>query len=788
MDNNIQLFRQFLSNQFKGGGKKNKGHSRPSYNEQTFLQDYNTAWKGTRYDTPEWRTFWTKLAKRESSFNPQVMNSIGAKGYFQLMPYNRSSTWQNNTQQFAEADKLIRSMEAKITADDLRRAEALGLNKQALLAGAWLGGIGGMRAALRGKTRADKNGTTIMSRMKDFNNLVIQPQIDPVEQYLNTPIGSHIIDNPIYATGDQYSSQVPITARVDSNTSVQEVEPFGTELPEVVVTAPSPQRKAIAQQLLNYGIQNQPQVASILVQDNNIPTITDKVAVLSQADTNKMVQDIEDAIIRQNIEQNFANSQFTHFFDEDQAAKQRDQIQDLRFRRAMNNNASNGGKLFPDGGNLFYDGREVLPEVVVTANYPTEDQIKATIESQWASAKNLPFYNITKDSTFTRERTGAGSIEYFNEPSITYDNGVTIKNPNNNPTILFDPNTNTVDDIKLDLLHHYREYDPVYQQKLNAYQSALMSDKNTADNVLWNSQLGQVFMDEYAKRDKEGNITNWEDWDTLVQENKDNPEYLIQGIDGSLRNLLANEHTIQNSNYQPLQEAVQQWLSSENAKKAFNDLNNYLVTGKENYAYGGFKGNMYDGEGDEVNLLHVAADVGTDMIPFVGTAKDAYKLYQEPSLANAGWLALSVATDLVPFLKPVKALKATKAATKAAKAAEEAQIAIIRNEVEKAAERVAKLRNTPNINPRKVRRAEDQYATYLNMIPKRVPQGWAIDRAAEKAAFNYLLKYQIPKAVVEGIGNTSEEILQKALGGPLFNSRTPIESFQGGKQLPTVRY
>ena len=786
MDNNIQLFRQFLSNQFKGGGKKNKGHSRPSYNEQTFLQDYNTAWKGTRYDTPEWRAFWTKLAKRESSFNPQVMNSIGAKGYFQLMPYNRSSTWQNNTQQFAEADKLIRSMEAKITADDLRRAEALGLNKQALLAGAWLGGIGGMRAALRGKTRADMNETTVMSRMKDFNNLVSeQPEVDPIEQYLNTPVGTHIVEAPVNI---QYTDQLPTTALVDSNTDVQELNPYTNVLPEVTVTAASPQRKAIAKQLLIENLQSQPQVASILVQDNNIPTITDKVAVLSQADTNKMAQDIEDAIIRQNIEQNFANSQFTHFFDEDQAAKQRDQIQDLRFRRAMNNNASNGGKLFPDGGNLFYDGREVLPEVVVAANYPTEDQIKATIESQWASAKNLPFYNITKDSTFTRERTGAGSIEYFNEPSITYDNGITIKNPNNNPTILFDPNTNTVDDIKLDLLHHYREYDPVYQQKLNAYQSALMSDKNAANNVLWNSQLGQVFMDEYAKRDKEGNITNWEDWDTLVQENKDNPEYLIQGIDGSLRNLLANEHTIQNSNYQPLQEAVQQWLSSENAKKAFNDLNNYLVTGKENYAYGGFKGNMYDGEGDKVNLLHVAADVGTDMIPIVGTAKDAYKLYQEPSLANAGWLALSAVTDLVPFLKPVKVLKATKAATKAAKAAEEAQIAIIRNEAKKAAERVAKLRNTPNINPRKVRRAEDQYSTYLNMIPKRVPQGWAIDRAAEDAAFNYLLKYQMPKAVGEGIINTSEATLQKALGGPLFNSRTPIESFQGGKQLPTVRY
>lgn len=369
MDNNIQLFRQFLSNQFKGGGKKNKGHSRPSYNEQTFLQDYNTAWKGTRYDTPEWRAFWTKLAKRESSFNPQVMNSIGAKGYFQLMPFNRSSNWQNNTQQFAEADKLIRSMEAKITADDLRRAEALGLNKQALLAGAWLGGIGGMRAALRGNTRADKNGTTVMSRMKDFNNLVAeQPQVDPVEQYLNTPIGTHIIDNPIYATGDQYSSQAPITAKVGSNTPVQEVEPFVTYLPEVVVTAPSPQRKAIAQQLLNYGIQNQPQIASILVQDNDIPTITDKVVALSQADTNKRAQDINDAIIRQNIEQNFANSQFTHFFNEDQAAKQRNQIQDPGFLRAMSNTAAYGGNIssnmFKTGGPFSW-GMPTIPRLIL---------------------------------------------------------------------------------------------------------------------------------------------------------------------------------------------------------------------------------------------------------------------------------------------------------------------------------------------------------------------------------------------------------------------------------------
>lgn len=227
------------------------------------------------------------------------------------------------------------------------------------------------------------------------------------------------------------------------------------------------------------------------------------------------------------------------------------------------------------------------------------------------------------------------------------------------------------------------------------------------------------------------------------------------------------------------------------SKKELGGTLTHPTIEKDKYAHGGFKGNLYDGEGDSVNLMNVAADIGTDMIPIVGTLKDAYKFYQEPSLENAGWLAFSATTDLLPFLKPIKALKATKAVTKAAQAAEKAQIDIIRNEAKKAAEKVAKLRNTPNINPRKVRRAQDQYATYLNMIPERVPQGWAIDRAAEDAAFNYLLKYQMPKVGGDLIINTNQEMsdtLQKALGGPLFNSRTPIESFQGSKQLPIVRY
>lgn len=361
MDNNIQLFRQFLSNKFKGGGKKHRGSR---YNESTFMQDYNAAWKGTRYDTPEWKAFWTKLAKRESSFNPQAMNSIGAKGYFQLMPYNRSSTWQNNTQQFTEADKLIRSMEAQITTDDLRRAEALGLNKQALLAGALLGGIGGMRAALRGKTRADMNGTTVMSRMKDFNNLsVSQPQVDPVEQYLSTPVGTHLIDNPIYTDKDTVSNNTPI---IDSNIPVSEVvEDKMTILPEVVVQGVSPKRKAATKALIDYSMSNQPETANILV-DSNTPTITDKLAVLSKDDTDRIAANIEGELLRQNIEGNLTNSQFNYFFA-DNTDTQKKQIQDFRFLRAMNDTSAYGsdisGNMFETGGS--FQGLPAIPGLII---------------------------------------------------------------------------------------------------------------------------------------------------------------------------------------------------------------------------------------------------------------------------------------------------------------------------------------------------------------------------------------------------------------------------------------
>lgn len=489
-------------------------------------------------------------------------------------------------------------------------------------------------------------------------------------------------------------------------------------------------------------------------------------------------------------------------------------------------NAGDETKKKAFGGNLFYDG-----------GYEDNEDIKAIIASQWPATSKVDYALKLQEgfSQFINENGNPrGTIETITPNQVAtrwspvyakmgipiserplleeanrvdyrdYDkegnpigeilmgkNYVTTNQPGQN-TIVYNPQYTKIEDIKQDLLHVMHD-DPEYEKLYDIYMTEALNDMDFLyhDFSEGDQRAVEAMMNGTFSKSTNDNLKRGLDADATLQSQLDG--YLReQFYPGTPEERMAAGYT-----------GVPYAIKNPSLLKAINNIKGYLeqkalggilthpTTEKDKYAHGGFKGNLYDGEGDSVNLMNVAADIGTDMIPIVGTIKDAYKFYQEPSLANAGWLALSATTDLLPFLKPIKALKATKAATKAAQAAEKAQIAIIRNEAKKAAEKLAKLRNTPNINPRKVRRAQDQYATYLNMIPERVPQGWAIDRAAEEAAFNYAMKYQMPKVGGELIINTNQEmsdILQKALGGPLFNSRSPIESFQGGRQLPLVRY
>lgn len=68
------------------------------------------------------------------------------------------------------------------------------------------------------------------------------------------------------------------------------------------------------------------------------------------------------------------------------------------------------------------------------------------------------------------------------------------------------------------------------------------------------------------------------------------------------------------------------------------------------------------------------AELGTSMIPIYGTYKEVKNFIDNPSLENAGWTALSLASE-IPVLKGIKALKGVKV-LKAANTLKEAPIVV----------------------------------------------------------------------------------------------------------------
>lgn len=142
-------------------------------------------------DAAKYRNFLTRIAEKESKFDNYIQNTAGAPayGYFQFMQdgkkYNNISayagtdieTFRNDPKlQIKAAIKLAKDFERGFSAKDLEAAKSKGYNMDGLLAGAWLGGVGGVRRYLYGMGDAsDKHwsksgaGTTVGTRIKEFS-------------------------------------------------------------------------------------------------------------------------------------------------------------------------------------------------------------------------------------------------------------------------------------------------------------------------------------------------------------------------------------------------------------------------------------------------------------------------------------------------------------------------------------------------------------------------------------------------------------------------------------------
>lgn len=100
---------------------------------------------------------------------------------------------------------------------------------------------------------------------------------------------------------------------------------------------------------------------------------------------------------------------------------------------------------------------------------------------------------------------------------------------------------------------------------------------------------------------------------------------------------------------------------------------------------GVWEGNKYEDGGIFGNEV---VDNIASFLPILGTMEDAYAFYKDPSLANAGWLTASLASDIFTGGMAGRAIKAVRAANKAVDAA---------NATTKAARRTWKANKLANV-------------------------------------------------------------------------------------------
>lgn len=133
------------------------------------------------------RSVLTHLAQVESGFNSAVQNRTGAPafGYFQFMQGLYKGTNHNNIGQYAGVDvntfrnspvlqiraanRLANSFMNSFSKTELNKLHQLGWTDNAILAGCWLGGPGGVKKLAFKGIDASDGSDTIGKRMKRFN-------------------------------------------------------------------------------------------------------------------------------------------------------------------------------------------------------------------------------------------------------------------------------------------------------------------------------------------------------------------------------------------------------------------------------------------------------------------------------------------------------------------------------------------------------------------------------------------------------------------------------------------
>lgn len=179
----------------------------------------------------------------------------------------------------------------------------------------------------------------------------------------------------------------------------------------------------------------------------------------------------------------------------------------------------------------------------------------------WKALNNIKFIPVP-DTSFTREKTGAGSIEYFSSEhpeGIIYSNGYYKPHPfPGEDVILYNPKENDIQDIKLDALHIMPK-DATYDVLNTLYRNAAKEG-----DVYYNAKRRY---DETIKKYGKDNIDPFE-------------QYFNNEADGLLRNMFieGTPEYIKSKRYYPNKEELRSW--NKHLLPYIDNIQKYLETGE----------------------------------------------------------------------------------------------------------------------------------------------------------------------------------------------------------------
>jgi hypothetical protein len=195
-----------------------------------------------------------------------------------------------------------------------------------------------------------------------------------------------------------------------------------------------------------------------------------------------------------------------------------------------------------------------------------DDLMLSNIYNKYPAFRNMGNVTLKADTGFTKENTGIGDIEFFDSKTkeITYPNGYKVVNPSNNGSgIIYNPKTNTEQNIMLDMLHGMPS-DPVYNKIKSEFGDAYL-----------NSKFSEDFYNDANTFKKEVGEEKWKEW-----YGNDKGFFDKSYLDGVIRNLMfeGTPEDFEKNNY--WQDARKEYFKDAKIKTRYKQLENYLKTGK----------------------------------------------------------------------------------------------------------------------------------------------------------------------------------------------------------------